>query len=273
MACFICPKCKENLIRRDNSLVCANNHCFDFAKSGYVNLLLNNQSSSKRHGDDKLMVKARTDFLSGGYYDPLVQAVADIVSSYTNENAVVLDAGCGECYYTDAIFKKLKMEGKTPTVFGLDISKDAVNVGAKRNKELFLAVAGINDIPVADESLDVIVNIFAPAFCDEFAKKLKANGKFIKVIPLEEHLFELKNAVYDEPYKNVVEPLETDNFILEASKDLEYEIELNSNEDIVNLFMMTPYYYKTSVKDQEKLKELTSLKTTVQFRINTYQKK
>ena len=68
MSLFICPVCNSVLTELESMFKCENNHCFDKAKQGYVNLLMSQQSSNKRHGDDKLMVKSRRDFLGNGYY-------------------------------------------------------------------------------------------------------------------------------------------------------------------------------------------------------------
>ena len=57
---FICPVCKNELNKAGKSFICSNGHCFDMAKSGYVNLLL--KSTGGNHGDNKLMVSARRDF-------------------------------------------------------------------------------------------------------------------------------------------------------------------------------------------------------------------
>lgn len=51
---FICPVCKNELNKTGKSFICSNGHCFDMAKSGYVNLLL--KSTGVNHGDNKLMV-------------------------------------------------------------------------------------------------------------------------------------------------------------------------------------------------------------------------
>lgn len=267
---FVCPKCYENLILSGKSLVCSNNHCFDISKSGYVNLLQNNQSSSKRHGDDKLMVKARTDFLNNGYYDKLIFTVANLVNKYSGENPVVLDAGCGECKYTDEVEKMLSSNCKSPVVLGVDISKEAVNFGAKRNKKLNLAVASISKLPIANKSVDLVLNIFAPSFPQEFARILNDNGYLIKVIPLENHLIELKQAIYDVAYKNEIEDSELDGFSKIEAINLEYVFDLYNNQDIKNLFMMTPYYYKTSIADQKKLDNIEKLSVTAQFQIIVY---
>jgi 23S rRNA (guanine745-N1)-methyltransferase len=55
-------------------------------------------------------------------------------------------------------------------------------------------------------------------------------------------------------------------------QDLRYEIELNSGEEIANLFKMTPYYYKTGAADQKKAEMADHLKTTVEFGVLVYRK-
>lgn len=47
---FTCPICKESLQLNGKSLVCENNHCFDYAKQGYVNLLPVQQKKSLHPG-------------------------------------------------------------------------------------------------------------------------------------------------------------------------------------------------------------------------------
>ena len=53
---------------------------------------------------------------------------------------------------------------------------------------------------------------------------------------------------------------------------MKYQISLENKDDIYNLFTMTPYYYKTSKEDTEKLLKLESLTTTVHFAIEIYKK-
>ena len=80
-----CPVCAGALEKRAGAYLCPKNHSFDIAKSGYVNLLLN--SSQGHHGDDKLMVRARRDFLDKGYYDRFIAAVADAAAEFTPPEA------------------------------------------------------------------------------------------------------------------------------------------------------------------------------------------
>lgn len=69
---LICPVCKKKLIKENKTFRCENNHSFDCAKQGYVNL---SRKQTKNHGDNALMVKARTDFLEKDYYDFMRQYV------------------------------------------------------------------------------------------------------------------------------------------------------------------------------------------------------
>ena len=65
---FRCPVCREPLQRQEKQYRCKSGHSFDIARSGYVNLLLDNGRG--RHGDDKKMVAARSAFLEKGFYRP-----------------------------------------------------------------------------------------------------------------------------------------------------------------------------------------------------------
>ncbi|MBP3381662.1 MAG: methyltransferase, partial [Clostridia bacterium] len=93
-AVFCCPVCKDVLFICPDGWRCFRGHHFDKAKQGYVNLLRSNSSSG--HGDDKLMVASRSDFLNKGFYAPLRDAIA----AHIGKGHTVLDAGCGEGYYT-----------------------------------------------------------------------------------------------------------------------------------------------------------------------------
>lgn len=268
---FRCPVCSQELIKREKVMQCPNGHSFDIAAKGYVNLLMNNSSSAKRHGDDRLMINARRDFLSKGFYEPLRECLYDFVSRDFPSNGTLLDAGCGECWYTSYFKRRLDESGLSPEVLGVDISKFALEK-AMKNSGVERAVASIFKLPVADESCDALVNIFAPACPEEFFRVLKSGGRFIKAIPLERHLWELKAAVYDAPYENEVPSAEICGFTLCDGKDVTYEFTLENNRDITDLFNMTPYCYKTSQSDREKLEKLEKLIVSARFRVLSYRK-
>lgn len=267
---FKCPVCGEKLEIQDKTLKCINNHSFDIAKQGYVNLLISQKSSKKRHGDDNLMVAARRNFLDKGYYDCLVEKILEAFSLYAKAEMTVADLGCGECRYTTAIAdycKKNKIQAK---IAAMDISKQALIYGSKRCKELNLVVGSINDIPIQDNSCDAVFNIFAPDSPAEIQRILKEDGVWIKAYPLERHLYGLKSVIYDSPYLNTVEHGAPDGFCEKAYFEVKKNICINGNEDIMNLFMMTPYYYKTGKQDQQKVEGMNELLTEIEFGISVY---
>ncbi|MGN1481432.1 putative RNA methyltransferase [Porcipelethomonas sp.] len=270
---FACPVCGMSLKTDGKNYKCGKNHSFDAAKSGYVNLLMSNHMNTKNPGDNKLMVKSRSDFLDKGYYSHLLDALCDAVNEAVSENDVLLDAGCGEGYYTSGIFDFLQNKGIEINAAGIDISKYAADKAARRNQKVEFAVGSVFHIPATDGSCNVLLNIFAPFCREEFIRVIKDGGYMIMVIPGRKHLWELKNAVYDTPYENNPKPEEIDGFEFLKKYETKKEIELENSHDIASLFTMTPYFYNTSPEDKNKLENLKYLKTETEFEILIYRKK
>ena len=266
---LICPVCKATLEKNSNSLICRSGHCFDISKYGYVNLLT--KGGKKGHGDDKLMVKARHEFLNKGYYAHLRETVCSEARKYFGERCSLLDSGCGEGYYTSGLYNALG-ENQGNEICGIDVSKEALKIAARACPNAHFAVASAYCMPFEDNGFDMITSFFAPLAVQEFYRVLKKGGVFITAIPLENHLFSLKKAVYDTPYRNKPENTDLNGFELISSFEIKKDILLSCNEDIKNLFMMTPYYYKTSSKDQEKLNSIDKLDVETEFMILTYKK-
>lgn len=250
------------------SLLCGAGHCFDFAKSGYVNIALAKSGA----GDSKECVKSRTDFLSLGYYEPIADKLCSLARKYvSDEKCTVIDAGCGEGYYT---LKLARTFGSGNTV-GFDLSKFAVEHGAKascRRENVFFAVASVFDMPVRDECADVITSVFAPCAETEFSRVLKRGGVLITASAGRNHLFGMKKILYENVYENEKRadaPLD----LCETEKStLKYEIELKNGKEIYDLFSMTPYFYRTSEKDKTKLLSCESLKTEIEIDFAVYRK-
>lgn len=269
---FVCPVCGRPLFAGEKNYFCPKGHSFDRAKSGYVNLLQSQKSSAKRHGDDRLMVKTRTEFLEKGYYNNLRDRVAELAAKYTGKTANILDVGCGECFYTRYVADYLEKFGKKVTVCGIDISKSALTAAAARRKDFSLRVGSIYRLPLADNSRDLILNIFAPHSEKEFRRVLKTGGVYIRAIPLENHLMGLKKAIYDTPYPNKVLDFALDGFKIGEVRELKTKIFLDNRQDMDNLFKMTPYYYKTGKREQERFASLDSLETETEFGVIVYKK-
>lgn len=271
MSIFICPVCSEKLEISGKSYICPNRHTFDMAKSGYVNLLPTNNSGSV-HGDNKLMLRARRVFLEKGYYKPLCNAVCRTVAKYCDENSVILDAGCGEGYYTTAVKAIFDKSEVAVEMYGIDISKDAVDMAAKRKCGINFAAASVFHIPVMSKSCDILLTMFAPYCGEEYSRVLKKDGIMIMAIPSENHLWELKSKIYDIPYKNEVKEYTLEGFEFIGAEKVSFTMKIPENSDIISLFSMTPYYYRTGKVEQQRLNNLEFLETQADFEILTYKK-
>ena len=264
---YTCPKCKAPLIKNNGSLRCASGHSFDISASGYVNLLLGSKTGN--HGDSKEMIRARRDFLELGYYAPIIDTVSAILhQKFPNKQISVLDTGCGEGYYTERIRTALE----NPIIYGLDVSKDAIVYAAKRYKNIDFCVASNNALPFDDNSFDAILSLFAPLCEQEFARVLKPGGILITVSPSENHLFGLKKAIYSTPYKNPPSTFVPEILKKTEEKSYEWSIALSDSKTVRDLFMMTPYYHKSSPQDIEKALKLTSVNTEIGFTFCVYEK-
>lgn len=268
---FICPICKSTLLDDKDALYCEQKHRFDKSKEGYVNLLLSQKSRKKRHGDDKIMIRARSEFLLAGYYGFLLQKLTELSRKYiSRDNVTILDAGCGECYYSASLKKALQY--KNCRVYAIDISKNAAAISAKNNPDISVAVAGVNKLPIESGSVDIVLNVFAPFCAEEFTRVLSPGGIILQVQPMEMHLWELKAAIYDEPYLNRPKAPQAPELVCAENIHLQKTLHIPCAEDIGNLFKMTPYYYKTSVQDQQKLASLGELTVQADFGITVLKK-
>jgi SAM-dependent methyltransferase len=152
-------------------------HLFDGGASGYLPL-------SPRHsggGDSKEAVRARTAFLRHGYYAQAAEALVGLVKEFTPVGGCVLDAGCGEGYYSNRI-----AQAGYPTL-GVDLSKFAVDAAAKtaraqrlaegRFSHTLYAVGSVFELPVRDRTFDTVTNIFSKTF---FSYDTKSSCHFLE---------------------------------------------------------------------------------------------
>lgn len=268
---FCCPVCGGTLCREEGRYVCENRHSFDLAREGYVNLLPANRQHSKAPGDDKDMTAARTRFLDGGWYSPLRDVLCELAEKALPPGGVLLDAGCGEGWYTSVLAKMT--ENKSGRTAGVDLSKPAVKKAARRCPTAEIAVASVYHLPVADSTVDVLVDCFSPLAGSEFARVLRPGGVFLYVVPGPRHLWELKELLYENPYENEEKEETYPGFALEGVTAVENTFTLTDGEDIMALFGMTPYAWKTPREAVERLGRVETLTVTAQFRIHTLRRK
>ncbi len=268
---FVCPKCGGVLSLSDGGAKkCLSGHSFDRSKEGYYNLLLS--SGGGTHGDNEMMLRARRDFLERGYYQPLADRLTEAVLAATPAGGCVLDAGCGEGYYTEQIEKAMYERDGKSELLAFDISKAAVRMTAKRQRRINAAVASAYKMPLPDCSVDTVVNVFSPMARDEVRRVLKKDGVFIMVYPGEDHLFALKSEIYDTPYKNQPESAGLPGFAHELTLPVRYTMHFFDSEAIQSLFMMTPYAYRTNEAGRAGISKLNSLECEADFLIDIYRK-
>ncbi|WP_417440248.1 putative RNA methyltransferase [Idiomarina abyssalis] len=266
---LICPLDGKPLRLNERSWRCDNNHSYDVAKQGYVNLLPVQNKRSKDPGDSKAMVQARREYLEQGYYEPLARALANTVLAEGDQ--AVLDAGCGEGYYLRYLVEQAEQKGIDLRVAALDISKWAVQAAAKRDKRLSWMVASNNSIPLADNSVDTIFCVFGFPVEAEFKRVLKPGGRLIMVDPAGSHLKELKAIIYSElKSKNETLPITDSAFELTSEQQVTFPVSLASNQAIKDLLTMTPHLYRSSVEGRERIEALSSLELTADVWVRVF---
>ena len=267
-----CPICSARMYQNnEKTLFCEGQrvHSYDISASGYVNLSTPRQCGG---GDNKDAVRARTAFLDLDFYLPIADKTIQLLKQFVSINKKVIDAGCGEGYYTSKI-----AESGFSTV-GFDISKMAIEAAAKRVKRenisnAAFAVASVYELPIFDSSAGAIINIFAPCVEPEYLRVLEDEGILIVVHAGKDHLMGLKKHLYDNIYENDERADLPKSMELIAEEKFDYDISVKGNRNIKNLFAMTPYYWRTSMEDAKKLDNLEELQTKIDIIFSIFKKK
>jgi len=184
----------------------------------------------------------------------------------------LLDSGCGEGYYTAGLYQALTQAGCAPQIAGVDISKFALRRAAKRLPQGEFAVASVYHLPLADQSVDALVNVFSPLAPEEFARVLRPGGLFCYVVPSARHLWEMKQVLYAKPYENPVKREDYPGFTLRKVIPVETVFTLTDHADLMALFAMTPYAWKTPKEGVDCLSALEQLDCQAGFDIHVYRK-
>ena len=187
-----CPLCGQGFILRDQqSLVCEARHCFDLSTHGYINLAPQHNQETEKY--NKALFDSRQRIFAGGFYTALVHKLNEIISNcFTSQQPfTLLDAGCGEGYYA----RQLTDHFPIATVLGMDISRAAIVAAAKQSRQPHWFVGNLGRLPLADHSINTILNLLTPADYSEFNRVLAPNGLLIKVIPGIRYLQEIRAAI------------------------------------------------------------------------------
>lgn len=261
-----CPKCHEPINQINNSYTCNNGHCYDLSKSKYLNLLLNPDKATNNPGDSKDSLLARKEYLNKGYYDIILNNVIGVIQKYrSNESLEILDLGCGEGYYTWGLKKVFDHD----TIYGLDISKEAINMATKYTKNVYWLVGNSKNLPIIDHSLDFITALFTVVNQDELRRTLKIGGYIIHVTANPHHLMEIKELIYDEIKVKSDKYIRLD-FETVESYDLIHKVTIDNRKDALNLLKMTPHYYHIKKERRNVLDTLENIVVTIDIKITIY---
>jgi 23S rRNA (guanine745-N1)-methyltransferase len=190
-----CPVCEKPLLEVDSAASCESGHSFDYARSGYLNLMVG-RGGSGRVGDTAEMVRARAEVLERGYFEPLAQAVGDAANSWLHHrkgsdplqvrNRVVSEIGAGTGYYLARAGGEVRV--------AIDLSKSAAAHAARAG--LVSVVADVEErIPLLDASVDVLLSVFAPRPAAEAARVVRPGGAFVVAMATERHLAGLRDEL------------------------------------------------------------------------------
>lgn len=259
-----CPICAGALEPVERTYRCEAGHSFDVARQGYVNLLPVQQKHSAQPGDTKEQVGARRAFLDGGFYGPIVEALCEMAKAQ-GCTGPILDAGCGEGYYSSRLAQALNAE-----LVGLDISKEAVRAAAGRYKQQLWLCASAAHLPVEDGSIGLLTSLFAMTAPEEFRRVLRPDGAFIQVLAAQDHLLGLKEIIYPQlklKEKDSVPALP--GFRLTESLPVKFTFTAEG-EQVQNLLYMTPHVYRIGKEGAERLRKTEQLTDTASCVINLY---
>lgn len=240
---FRCPICHQSMKVVDlKSLICSNNHTFDFAKQGYINLLT--RPSNQRY--DKKLFKARQKIIiESNLYASLHGQISKIIMEHLGEAhnpTVILDAGCGEGSHLQRILDEWH-NGAT-TGIGLDIAKEGIIIASKNYQNPVWLVGDLVNIPLTDRSCHVVLNILSPANYLEFKRILAPGGIIVKILPHPNYLKELREVIFagsnKETYTNdEAISLFKQHFDLASDFKFSHFKKLDQAE-IMNLIQMSP---------------------------------
>jgi 23S rRNA (guanine745-N1)-methyltransferase len=294
---YKCPVCGAELTKTVGVFSCPQKHSYDIAKQGYVNLLLANQKRTKEPGDSKEMIASREYFLEQGYYDPLSDKLNQIILGWIAEPSKdagtaaktaepapesarahmnILDLGCGEGFYSRRLqsFLEDADTARQVQIWGIDISKSAIQKAAKKNPSIQFCIGSNFQLPYLKESFDVIFSIFSPFSGRELARVLKPDGKIIVVRPGPGHLKELASLLYEKfelQGKSPDAAIEPDLQPLQTF-EVKYPVRLKTNRDIESLVGMTPYFWTLNDEKKQRLSQQQDLPATADFRLSCFKR-
>jgi 23S rRNA (guanine745-N1)-methyltransferase len=136
-------------------------------------------------------------------------------------------------------------------------------------------VASIIDLPFAESSFDMVLNVFSPAVFIEFSRVLRGEGALVIVGPGPKHLNGLREIIYPDAREHGPSTTSEEAkglFSLSSEARITYPLELKGREAIMDLLAMTPYFWNIDLKTKAKVEALDRLALDVDVEIRVFKK-
>lgn len=181
----------------------------------------------------------------------MIERLTALITVHTTEPVCIVDGGCGEGSHLAAIVAALKEQ--VTIAFGTDIAKEGILSAAKHYTDVAWIVADLANMPFADNSVNVLLNILSPANYKEFERMLSHNGLVLKVVPQSRYLQELRHHFYADSVKKTYKNDDTvalfaGQFPQFRRESLTYKVQL-SIQQLSQLLHMTPLTWNLGEDD------------------------
>lgn len=258
-----CPVrgCGRALVREDSRAACEAGHAFDFARSGYLNLLQPQDRKSKLPGDSPASVAARRRLVDKGIEGNVVAEIAAFAARVAPaRTGFLLDAGCGEGSVTTLLSVATGLE-----TVGVDLSTAAVDRAARRYPAATWIVANADrEVPFPDATFAMVTSVVARRNPLEFRRVLGDGGVCLIVVPGEDDLAELREVVLGATSRRdrgaTVEAEFAEGYELIGRRSIRDRVRLE-RDAIDDVLAST--YRGARVTERERAAALTSLEVTL----------
>ena len=190
LGALACPACGKPLERAGEDYACAAGHRINVHRKGCLNVL----SSKVETVYDAALFEARRRVFAAGCYDGVARAIDELLPEGPHR---LLDAGCGDGWYLNALMEK------HPDWLGagVDISRDAIFRATDQPCTAVWCVADLRRLPFAQGAFTAVLDVLTPAGYEEFRRVLAPGGVLVKVYPGSGYLRELRAARGMPPYE------------------------------------------------------------------------
>lgn len=277
-----CPIDGLPLTLAGRTFACERRHAYDLSRHGHVNLLPVQFKPSRSPGDDAAMVAARRRVLDAGLFDPLADAlaerVAECAATVSDEAPLLVDAGCGEGFYTHRMAERLAARESTRAVrvLGSDISAPAVLAAVKRHRDLGWCVANNTRLPLLSGRVGVITSLFGFETWAPWSA-LQGDGRWVVVVRAgPRHLIELREAIYA---RVRVHEVPSDAAAIEAGYEriderrIVFANEGVTGERLADVLAMTPHAHRVGGPGRGEIADAPAGDLTVDAVLRVYRRR